>query len=66
MKNKEMKYKKLPIAFLEEAVNVPIAIYAEEGEELTTAVSLYSILNNKSDYNSYSIYVFCEKKELHM
>ena len=64
MKNKEMKYKKLPIAFLEEAVNVPIAIYAEEGEELTTAVSLYSILNNKSDYNSYSIYVFCEKERV--
>ena len=62
MQNKKMKYKTLPIAFLEEPANVPIAIYAEKGEELTTAVNLYSILNNKGDYNSYSIYVFCEKE----
>ena len=64
MQNQKMKYKRLPIAFLEEPANVPIAIYAEKGEELTTAVNLYSILRNKGDYNSYSIYIFCEKRQV--
>ena len=64
MHNKKMKYKTLPIAFLEEPANVPIAIYAEKGEELTTAVNLYSILSNKDDYNFYSIYVFCKKERI--
>lgn len=66
MQNPKMKYKRLPIAFLEEPANVPIAIYAEKGEELTTAVNLYSILRNKGDYNSYSIYIFVKKDRLDM
>lgn len=60
MQNKELRYKSLPIAFIDEPVRVPIALYVEEEEPVTAAVDIMSILRNKDDYNSYDLHIFCE------
>lgn len=60
MQQKELKYKTLPIAFLEEPAKVPIALYADDEEPAATAIDLMSILQNKDDYSSYELHIFCK------
>lgn len=60
MQNEELKYKTLPIAFIDEPTKVPIALYADEEEPTTTAIDIMSILQNKDDYSSYDLHIFCK------
>lgn len=63
MQKEELKYKTLPIAFIDEPVRVPIALYVDETEPTTAAIDLMSILKNKDDYNSYDLHIFCKNAE---
>lgn len=60
MQKEELKYKTLPIAFIDEPTKVPIALYADEEEPTTTAIDIMSILQNKDDYSFYDLHIFCK------
>lgn len=60
MQREDLKYKTLPIAFIDEPVKVPIALYVDETEPATAAIDILSILKNKDDYNSYELHIFCK------
>lgn len=61
MQKKELKYKILPIAFVDEPVKVPIALYVDEEEPSTAAIDIMSILRNKDDYSFYDLHIFCKE-----
>ena len=46
MQREDLKYKTLPIAFIDEPVKVPIALYVDETEPATAAIDILSILKN--------------------
>lgn len=61
MKDKEKKYKTLPIAFIEEPVDIPIALSISEENSISSATIMTSILTNSKAYNSYHFYLFFNK-----
>lgn len=66
MQNENLKSKILPIAFIDEPVKIPVALYID-GEDLTTgAIDLYAILKNKEEYHSYDLHIFCEKGHVNL
>lgn len=60
--DKKLTCKELPIAFIDEPVKVPVVIRIDMDEVLTAAVTLFSILENADDYNSYHFYLLFEKR----
>lgn len=62
MSDKSKKYKVLPIAFMEEPVEVPIAMYIREGNSFLSAVTITSILQNEKNYNCFHFYLFSDKE----
>lgn len=61
MEDKTKKFKKLPIAFMEEPVDVPIAIKLNDNDSISVATAITSILENSKKYNTYHFYLFCDK-----
>ena len=59
MEDKSLKYKKLPIAFIDEPAKIPVSIYLDPEEPLPTALTIESIGRNSDGYNSYIFYIFC-------
>ena len=62
MKNKELKYKTLPIAFIDEPVDIPIVLYADEDTETDAAVFLKSLMVKKDDFSRYSLFIMCPER----
>lgn len=62
MNKQELKYKKLPIVFLDEPTTVPIALYVDEEESTTAAIDLMSMLESKDEYSIYKLNIFCKKE----
>ena len=60
MKDEKLKYEVLPIAFIEESTEVPIAISIDTENELNVATAITSVLTNSNGYNSFHFYLFCE------
>lgn len=58
MKDKTLKHKILPIAFLDEAVEVPIAMKIAEDDNLVVSTTITSILSNAKGYNKFHLYLF--------
>lgn len=58
MDNKEYKYKYLPVAFIEEPLDVNIAAYVTDANIRSIAVSMQSILRYTNAYNHYVFYFF--------
>ncbi|MBD5493519.1 MAG: DUF4422 domain-containing protein [Lachnospiraceae bacterium] len=72
MKNKELKYKAVPISFVEEAVNIPIVLPGEKDNQFALATTLVSLLSNKKPESKYDIYLVTDsditeniKKKIH-
>lgn len=59
MEDESLKYKKLPIAFIDEPAKVPVVMYLNEETVFDTAMSVESILRNSDNYNTYQFYFIC-------
>ena len=62
MKNKELKYKVIPIAFIADSVTVSIAMPVNEENQFSLAVSITSLLHNKNFDSQYTIYLLGNSK----
>ena len=60
MQDNSLKYKTLPIAFIDEPIKVPIALYVDKEQPTTAAIDIMSILKNKDEYNYYELHIFCK------
>lgn len=58
MKDENMKYKVLPIAFIDEPVEVQIAMYLEKQNKQDVAMTITSIMETSENYHSYHFYIF--------
>lgn len=61
MKDRKLKHKVVPIAFVSEKVSVPIALPVCEESAFPLAVTLTSLLKNKNKDSIYHIYLLCSK-----
>lgn len=57
MEDSKLKYKVLPIAFVDEPTEIPVVLNVEKDDYLHTAISMTSILINSDNYNSYHFYL---------
>lgn len=58
MDDEEYKYKYLPVAFIEEPLDINIAAYVTDANVRSVAVSMQSILRYTNAYNHYVFYLF--------
>lgn len=58
MDDGEYKFKYLPVAFIEEPLDINIAVYVSENNIERIAVSIQSILHYSNEYNKYIFYLF--------
>ena len=63
MEDSSLKYKKLPIAFIDEPAEIPVALYLDRQTMQKTAISVHSIMRNSDGYNSYHFYLFADPSE---
>lgn len=57
MKDKTLKYKVLPISFIEDPVKIPIAISLNSRNTFQVAVAITSMLEAAKGYNQYNFYL---------
>lgn len=62
MSDKSLKHKILPIAFLEEPTEVPVAMWIDEANILSNAVTMTSILEAANGYHLFHFYLFYGKE----
>lgn len=61
MENKKLKYKVLPIAFVDEPTEIPLVLYVQKNDYLHTAMAINSIMKNSDKYNTYHFYLVCNR-----
>lgn len=61
MENPNLKYKALPIAFIDERTDIPVAINVSSFSVQEAAISIQSIINTSDGYNSYHFYLMCDE-----
>ncbi|OUP86195.1 hypothetical protein B5F07_02575 [Lachnoclostridium sp. An169] len=64
MKNKSLKYKTIPISFIEDPVNIPVALPVNTENIYQTAHALTSILQAAKGYNTFQFYLLYRKGRL--
>lgn len=60
MKDKNLKYKILPISFIDEPMEVPIALPVNNDNLLSSAMAITTIMENAKGYHSFSFYLFAD------
>lgn len=60
MEDTSLRYKVLPIAFVDESTEIPVVLAVEKENYLHTAVSLISILKTSDGYNKFHFYLLCD------
>lgn len=64
MKDKSLKYKTLPISFIEDPVNIPIALPINKKNIYQVANSVTSILEAGKGYNAFQFYLLYHQNEV--
>lgn len=60
MKDESLKYKIVPISFIDEPIDVPIALPVNNDNLLSSAMAMTSIMENAKGYHSFSFYLFAD------
>lgn len=60
MKDDSLKYKVVPISFIDEPMEVPIALPVNNDNLLSSAMAMTSIMENAKGYHSFSFYLFAD------
>lgn len=58
MKKESLKYKTLPISFIDEPVKVPVVLRLDKENMLSTAMAIVSIMENATGYHFFHFYLF--------
>mgnify|MGYP004606918939 FL=1 len=61
MKDKNLKYKILPISFIEEPMNVPVVLPINKENMLSSAMTMTSIMENSKGYHTFEFYILADK-----
>lgn len=60
MKDESLKYKIVPISFIDEPMEVPIALPVNKDNLLSSAMAMTSIMEKAKGYHSFSFYLFAD------
>ncbi|MCD7865028.1 MAG: DUF4422 domain-containing protein [Clostridiales bacterium] len=63
MKDESLKYKTVPISFIDEPVEVAVAIRPDEENPADAAVTISSIMRNSTGYHSYHFYLLTKSTD---
>ena len=61
MKDEQLKYKILPISFIDEPMEVPVVLPINKGNMLSCAMAITSIMENAKNYHFFEFFLFVDK-----